>query len=509
MNENERLVCLRTQGEAVLARPFVAADDAEEKAFRRILQERTIGRDAEMDTPFGRKRIIYFDFTASGRLFRDIEDELNEKALPFMANTHTESTYTGRLMTHLCHQAQERIAAYTNAGPEDVVIFAESGCTGAVNKMIRVLGIRLPDQLEERYSLRSRIPDEARPVIFTSLMEHHSNDIAWRETIGDVVYVGFDTDGRISLKDLDSKLCAYAGRPFRIGAFSAGSNVTGMTSDTYEIAKVLHRHGALAFFDFAAAGPYLPIDMNPRRDDDPETRLAYKDAVFISTHKFVGGPRTPGILIAKKPLFTNKVPTTPGGGTVLYTSPWGHRYLPDIQARESGGTPPILQIIQAGLVFDLKERIGSPRMLEIEHDYLRRAREAWSRNPEITILGRGNLEGLGIVSIIVRGAHHNLVTSMLNDLYGIQARAGCMCAGPYGHELLGIDRTVSTQIQEQLRQGKIGVKPGWIRFSFSPITSEEDFQALLEAVDFVSRNWRKFESKYRLCMETGEFAYVG
>jgi selenocysteine lyase/cysteine desulfurase len=324
-----------------------------------------------------------------------------------------------------------------------------------------------------------------------------------------MVHVGFDAEGRISAKDLDSKLCAWAHRPFKIGAFSAGSNVTGMTSDTYEIAKTLHRHGAFAFFDYAAAGPYIPIDMNPRREGDPDASLAYKDGVFISTHKFTGGPRTPGLLVAKKALFTNKVPTSPGGGTVLYTSPWEHRYLPDIQARESGGTPPILQIVQAGLVFDLKERIGTERIRRIERDYLHRAWEAWGRNPEITILGRRNEEGLGIVSIVVRNAHHNLITSMLNDLYGIQARAGCMCAGPYGHELLGIDRTVSSQIQEQLKKGKIGVKPGWIRFSFSPVVSEEDFRTLLEAVEFVTANWRSFQSKYRLNMDTGEFAFVG
>ncbi len=509
MTKDERLIHLHDGDEIVLTEPFEAGSEEDERAFRRRLQERTIGRDAEMDTPFGRKRIAYFDYVASGRLFADIEDELNEKALPFMANTHTEATYTGKRMTRLCKQAARRIASYTGAGEDDAVIFTEYGCTGAVNKMIRVLGLRLPDQLEETFALSSHVPDEARPVVFTSLMEHHSNDLAWRETIGDTVYVGFDADGRISLEDLETKLRDHAGRPFKIGSFSAGSNITGITSDTYEIAKILHRHGALAFFDYAAAGPYVDIDMNPQRPGDPEAHLASKDGVFLSPHKFPGGPRTPGILVAKKALFTNKVPTVPGGGTVLYTTPWSHHYLPDIEARESGGTPPILQIIQAGLVFDLKARIGVPRIREIERGYMERALARWRDDPALTILGRRDLEGLGILSVVFRDAHYNLITSILNDRFGVQARAGCMCAGPYGHELLGIDRLVSDQIREQLRCGHIGAKPGWVRFSFSAVTAEEDFRVLLEAVDFVSKKWRDLAPRYRQVPETGEFVHAG
>ncbi len=504
---DERLVELRSGDEMVLAKPVKTSGDEEEKEFRKVLQGRTIGSSATFETPFGRKRIAYFDYIASGRLFKDVEDELNEKVLPYMANTHTESTYTGRLMTKYFHQAQRRICSYVNGCHRDAVIFTGSGCTGAINQLVRVLGIRLPEQLDDKFSLKSKMPEDARPVIFTSLMEHHSNDLAWRETIGDVVYVGFDRDGRISVADLDSKLCEYARRPYKIGAFSAGSNVTGITSDTYELAKTLHRHGALAFFDFAAAGPYLEIDMNPSRPGDPDSGLAYKDGVFISTHKFTGGPRTPGLLIAKKALFTNKVPSQPGGGTVLYTSQWDHCYLADIEARESGGTPPIIQAIQAGLVFDLKHRIGIERMRDIEHGYMERALNHLRGNPDITVLGKQGVEGLAIISIVVKGAHHSLVTALLNDKFGIQARAGCMCAGPYGHELLGIDRTVSDQIRRQLKDGHIGIKPGWVRISFSPVTSEEDFRTLLEGVDFVAANWRSFQDRYRIMDETGEAVY--
>ncbi len=273
-----------------------------------------------------------------------------------MANTHTESNFTGRRMTELYEGALRKIGAYVGATADDVVIPVGSGSTGAINRLIHVLGLRLPDQLDERFGLAARIPPEGRPVVFRSLMEHHSNDIAWRETIGDSVYVEFDADGRISLEDLDRKLAAHAHRPWKIGTFSAASNVTGILNDVHGLARVLHRHGALAFFDYAAAGPYVDVDMHPA--GDPGAAL---DAVFFSVHKFLGGPRTPGILVAHRRLFTNRVPAEPGGGTVLYTSPWDHRYLGAIESRETGGTPPIVQTIQAGLAFDLKAAVGAAR----------------------------------------------------------------------------------------------------------------------------------------------------
>ena len=289
--------------------------------------------------PYGKKPLRYFDFIASGRFHREVEDELAERILPFMANTHTESSHTGRLMTECYENAFKRIAAYIGASKDDVLIPVGSGSTGAINRLINVIGLRIPDQLEEKHSLSAHIPIIDKPVIFRSMMEHHSNDICWRETIGETVYVDLDEQGRISPHDLSDKLEKYKDRPFKIGTFSAASNVTGILNDCHALARVLHRNGAFAFFDYAAAGPYVEVNMYPK--DDPE---GYFDAIFFSVHKFLGGPRTPGLLVANRKLFTNRVPAEPGGGTVLYTSPWDHRYLSEIEMRETGGTPPIVQV---------------------------------------------------------------------------------------------------------------------------------------------------------------------
>jgi len=481
------------------------AGDEQERSFLEYLCQGVIGHDARLRTPEGEKPLLYFDYIASGRFHRAVEDELNAHVLPLMSNTHTETSWTGRYMTRLYERSFRRIATYVNAASDDVVLPVGSGSTGVVNRLILIMGLRIPSQLEDRYGLSRHIPEHDRPVIFRSQMEHHSNDITWRETIGESVYVQFDPHGRISPEHLDQELGRYRDRPVKIGTFSAASNVTGIHNDCHALARVLHRHGALAFFDFAAAGPYIEIDMHPRRPDGSVDADAAMDAVFLSVHKFLGGPRTPGLLIANRSLFSNRVPTEPGGGTVLYTSPTEHVYLHDASHRETGGTPPIVGSIQAGLCFDLKHAIGTERIRRIEQSYLRRALAEWTRNPGLEILGNLETERLAVVSMIFRGFHHNFAVALLSDFFGVQVRGGCMCAGPYGHELLHIDQAVSLGLKRQIEQGHCGVKPGWVRVSFSPVTCEQEFQTLLEGVEFVTRQGRKYLDRYELVDESGEW----
>lgn len=495
--------------DAELPRAAVVTHSAAgEAAFLDELRRGVIGHDARIVTPEGVKPLLYFDYIASGRFHRAVEDELNQRVLPFMANTHTETSSTGRAMTEWYERALRRIGACLGAGPGDVVLPVGSGSTGAVNRLIQVLGLRLPSALEDRWHLAHHIPERERPVVFRSRMEHHSNDITWRETVAETASVRFDARGRISAEDLDAQLVRFADRPIKIGTFSAASNVTGIRNDCHGLARVLHRHGALAFFDYAAAGPYVEIDMHPRRADGAPDEEAALDAVFLSTHKFIGGPRSPGLLAASRKLFSNRVPAEPGGGTVLYTSPDEHVYLSDTSHRETGGTPPIVGTIQAALAFDLKHAIGAERIRRIERDYLDRALARWANDSRLEVLGDLEAERLGVVSMIFRGLHHNLAVALLNDRFGLQVRGGCMCAGPYGHELLHIDERVSRAIRSELDHGHCGVKPGWVRVSFSPVTSETEFQALLEGVDWVAAHGRDHAGEYELVDATGEWRHT-
>jgi selenocysteine lyase/cysteine desulfurase len=495
-------------GDALLE-PFAASDVVDEDAFLERLRDGVIGHDALLETPEGGKPLRYFDYTASGRFHRAVEDALNAGVLPYMANTHTETSATGRLMTRLYERALRRIGGYLNAGPDDIVLPVGSGSTGAVNRLIQVMGLRLPSQLEDRWHLSHHIPAEERPVVFRSRMEHHSNDISWRETIAESVYVPYGEHGRVSPDHLDELLEKYSHRAVKIGTFSAASNVTGIRNDVHALARVLHRHRALAFFDFAAAGPYDDIDMHPKWPDGTPDEGAALDAVFLSVHKFLGGPRAPGLLVANRRLFSNRVPVEPGGGTVLYTAPDEHVFLSDTSHRETGGTPSIVGTIQAGLVFDLKASIGQARTRRIEGGYLARFLAEFRHEHGIELLGDPEAERLGVVSLIFRGLHHNFAVALLNDFFGVQVRGGCMCAGPYGHDLLGIDERVSHAIRRELLLGHCGLKPGWVRASFSPVTSEEEFQALLEGVRFVAREGDRHLDDYRMDDATGEWRRAG
>jgi selenocysteine lyase/cysteine desulfurase len=454
------------------------------------IRSSVIGDDAVLDGPFGPRRMVYADATASGRALAFVEDFIRDRVLPVYANTHTEASATGRLTTAMREEARALIHRAVNGGDDDVVVFCGSGATGAIDKLIRVL----------------ELDGGERPVVFIGPYEHHSNELPWRESLADVVTIHEDDDGRVDLDHLEYELRRHADRRAKIGSFSAASNVTGIVTDVDRVAITLHRYGAKSCWDYAAAGPYLPIDMNAA-PDIPNGPLAYKDAVFVSPHKFVGGPGTPGVLVAKRWLMRNRVPSVPGGGTILFVSPTGHSYHPDPAIREEGGTPAIVESIRAGLAFALKEAVGSDEIRRREHDFARRALRSWAANPDIEILGNPELERLAIVSLGLRHPlgllHANFVVAVLSDLFGIQARSGCFCAGPYIHRMYPIDDLWSQRMDAEVAKGHLGAKLAFTRLTFNYFISEAVFAYIVDAVHLLAREGWKLLPLYRFDPDTG------
>lgn len=460
------------------------------------IRDQIIGYNQTFTTPFGEQRIVYGDWTASGRLYTPIERAMAERFGPFVGNTHSESSVTGSSMTRAYHQAQEIIKRHVHAGPEDVIITTGSGMTAAVNKWQRILGLRVPEQLADHLYL----PEEERPVVFLTHMEHHSNQTSWLETIADVEVIEPDDQGRVDLDNLERLLRVYRDRPMKIGTFTACSNVTGICTPYHALARIMHEHGGFCFIDFAASAPYVAIDMHP---PDPRERL---DAIYFSPHKFLGGPGSAGVLIFASSLYTLRVPDQPGGGTVNWTNPWGeHRFINNIEAREDGGTPGFLQAIRAALSIELKQAMGVPEMLAREEEMKHRLFAGLRALPSLHLLADHIEERLGIFSFYSDRIHYNLLVKLLNDHFGIQVRGGCSCAGTYGHYLLHVDPNRSHQIAEHIDHGDLSDKPGWVRLSIHPTMTDAEIDFILAALGETIHHAAAWSEEYRYDSATNEF----
>ena len=457
-----------------------------------------VGNEQVFNGPYGPKRILYADWTASGRMYAPIEKTMQEHIYPFVGNTHTESTITGSRTTIAYHEAVHVIKQHVHAGENDVLISAGSGMTGAINKFQRILGFRVHDQ----YMNALQLEGDARPVVFVTHMEHHSNQTTWLETIAEVVVIGQTDDGLVDLDDLDKKLEEYKNRWVKIAAVTACSNVTGIETPYFEISRKMHQADGLCFVDFACSGPYVEIDMHP---EDEDCRL---DAIYFSPHKFLGGPGTSGILVFNKSLYQNAVPDCPGGGTVAWTNPWGmHQYLDDIEAREDGGTPPFLQTMRTALSIKLKETMGMDKIREREHQLLERFWSHLEQIPGLHILAENVRDRLPVVSFYIEDLHYNLAVKLLNDRFGIQVRGGCSCAGTYGHYLLHVGPEMSKSITDSINTGDLTYKPGWVRASLHPTMTEEEVDYLGESIAEVAGRHAEWREDYEYDHYTNEFTH--
>ncbi len=461
-------------------------------------RNKIIGIDQTFVSPFGEKKILYADWIASGRLYAPIEEKISYKFGPFVGNTHTETSETGTLMTKAYQLAHKKIKGHVNAGPNDVIITAGSGMTTVISKFQRILGFRVMRKLD----IDECLPEDERPVVFITHMEHHSNHTSWLETIADVILLKPDKDLLVDLDELSKELKKFKDRKMKIGSFTACSNVTGISTPYHQMARIMHENGGLCFIDFAASAPYVDMNMHP---EDPLEAL---DAVMFSPHKFLGGPGTAGVLIFNSAVYNSQVPDNPGGGTVDWTNPWDEfKYIDDIEIREDGGTPGFLQTIKIALCIELKNDIGTENIKVRENELVTIAFEELPKIPGLHILADNVQDRLGVISFYIDDLHFNLAGKLLNDKFGIQVRGGCACAGTYGHFLLDVTYDKSKEITDLINHGDLSRKPGWVRISLHPTMTNEELYFTLDAIKQVQENHKSWGEDYIYSNTTNEFRH--
>ena len=486
-------------------------------------REKICGIDHKIQTPHGEKPLVYADWIASGRFYDEIEEKIHGMVCPIVANTHTETSYTGTVMTKAYQESKNIIKEHVNANKNDVLLFTGSGMTGAINKLQRLMGFKVYERthdyldvdapktlLDEHINDTSRkraelkFQKDSKPIVFITHMEHHSNHTCWLETIVDLEIINSDDQGLVDLNHFAELLEKYKNRKFKIASITAGSNVTGIVPPYQKMAEMVHDYDGYCFVDFACSAPYVEIDMHP------ENEKQSLDAIFISPHKFLGGPGTPGIVIFNSKLYHNRCPDNPGGGTVVYTSPWSmHDYIEDIEAREDGGTPPFIQGIRAALVFQLKAQMDPKKIKAREEELLEFFFDELEKIEGVSILAGQHRDRLGVISILHSSIHYNLFVRMLNDYFGVQVRGGCACAGTYGHYLLDIDKESSFRFRDIILGGNTFVKPGWIRISIHPTLSNKEAEYIIHAIKEVVKNQDEWSKDYTHQPSKNEYMYIG
>ena len=466
-----------------------------EKYFQQF-RKHIIGDDHQFDSINGSQKLTYADWIASGRLYRPIEEILTTKIGPMVANTHSFSSETGKASTYAYKHARDIIKQHVNANDNDVLVTAGTGMTGVLSRLQRIMGLRYPDAVKEKID----IPKKERPVVFISHMEHHSNHVPWMETIADVVILECDENKLVCPKELKKALDIYKERPLKIGSFTACSNVTGIITPYHELAKVMHQNGGVCFIDFAASAPYVRMNMHP---EDPEEVL---DAILFSPHKFLGGPGTCGVLVFNEKLYNTSCPDVPGGGNVKWTNPWGeYGYHDDIETKEDGGTPGFLQVMRAALAMQLKDKMGVENIARREEELLALCFEKLREIPDLFVLGYNEEERIGCVSFGIKNIHYNLIVRLLNDRFGIQSRGGWSCASTYSHHLFDLGEDSSQKITKGIANKDLTIKPGWVRLSLHPITTNEEVRFICNAIQQIVTNIDEWSKPYTYNQQNNEF----
>jgi selenocysteine lyase/cysteine desulfurase len=424
--------------------------------FRPFLEKKENIQAELFNNTIGLHKKHYFDYTASGLAFKIIESRIQE-VLRTYANTHSKEASMAATTDKYYNDARISLRKSLEIDDSFAILPCGNGATSAIKRFQEILGIYIPPATLKRFKFKTDISD--RPLVIVGPYEHHSNEISYREALCDTVRIGLDENGIVDVNHLESILEANSNRQI-IGAFCIASNVTGIITPYEKISKLLRKYGAIVCFDAAASSPYMNI------------KSSLYDAMFLSPHKLLGGPGSCGILLIRKELIDDDVaPTFAGGGTVQYVDRHNHKFVDEKELREDAGTPGILQLIRAALAYQLRNEINFLWIKEQKNKLLRHLINGLMEIKDCTIYGNISEENIGIVSFNIKGVDPYILCAHLSSHDGLQTRAGCSCAGPYGHDFLGLQDNVD-----------LDERPGWVRISVHFSQNISDIDYLLDAI---------------------------
>ena len=423
--------------------------------FRPFFNENTDILNFIKYNTIGKNKKEYFDYTASGLAFRQIENRIHD-VLETYANTHSKEASNADTTSNYYEEARKNLAKSLELNDEFAVLPTGCGTTAAIKKFQELLGLYIPPATIKRFGIT--VAKKKLPLIIVGPYEHHSNEVSYREALCEVKRIKLTNDGLVDLVQLKETLQENAQREI-IGCFCIASNVSGIITPYEEISRLLKHYKAKVLFDAAASSPYINVPCH------------LYDALVLSPHKLLGGPGSCGLLIIKKDLIDTSIPPSfAGGGTVEYVNKDLHLYQKDIEIREDAGTPPILQLIRASLAYQLRNEIGfdfiKNRKNELKEYFIKELKQL----PNCEIYGNQDAENIGIVSFNIKGLSPYDLCNRLSTQDNFQTRAGCSCAGPYGHDLLGIEKL------------DMNNRPGWVRISIHFSQTKEEIKNLIESI---------------------------
>jgi selenocysteine lyase/cysteine desulfurase len=427
-------------------------------------------------------KLIFADFTASGRPSPIIDRYIQEEVLPYYSNTHSNAS-CGIKMKGMIGEARDYIRQKYNLSKSHKILFSGNGATGAINHLVKSINLNNFEKIN----------------ILVSSYEHYSNYLPWIELEKEnkdkvnVIIIPNDENENINIKWLEGKLIELnkiKGCILNIITVTGGSNITGIFTDVKSISILVKSQNNevrrnYLLVDNACIAPYKAFDGS------------LVDGMYISCHKFLGGTSTPGILIADENLFMYGKPYAPGGGCVAQANKKTIQYYDDIETKESAGTPNIVGIIRIKKIMELQDKY----MKIIEHNeseitkYVHmKVSKLMSKYSKFKIIFP-NMEinnRLPIIAVHIEEMHYNLITVLLNDLFGIQTRGGISCCGVFG----------------QLMKEKYNIN-GWCRITFNWTMDKDEIDFILNAVEFVIKYGNLFEKFYQYDKQKNLYNYNG